>query len=82
MAGNHNKMTQFKEIPYDDNDVMENLIGETFLVAHKDWENADVMTLDDDGKTWYSPLDGSEVLPIPTHYMAIPQLIIDTDNII
>lgn len=62
----------YMEIPKD-REELKKLVEKPFLVVAESWEHADVALLDED-YYWYSPIDGSEMFPEPTHYMEIPKL--------
>lgn len=63
----------FKEIPENEDALLE-LADNTFLVTAKEWLHADVATFDALDMVWYSPVDGTQFYPTPTHYMEIPRL--------
>lgn len=59
-------------IPESDEELAS-LEGLPFLVVGSDWLHADVGMYDTVDGVWYSPVDGSEFYPLPTHYMEIPK---------
>lgn len=64
---------KFKPIPTDEDELIE-IADIPFLVTAKKWEHADVALFDPETLEWYSPIDGSSMVPEPTHYMEIPKL--------
>jgi hypothetical protein len=47
--------------------------GVAVLVIDETWEHADVCMMDECG-FWYSPVDGTDVMPQPTYWISLRDL--------
>lgn len=63
---------KYKEIPIDEEGLLD-LMDIPLLVVNQTWAHADIGMFDPFDLVWYSPTDGSEFFPAPTHYTEIPK---------